>query len=83
MKMTTENQVFDYLNHVLNTMHVSPNLIQEEANLLFDFDFSAKKIDAFYSAVERQYQVPFIRFNQSVATLGGLIHYVLTHNAKE
>jgi hypothetical protein len=81
--MTTENQVFDYLNRVLNNMHISPNLIQEEANLLFDFNFSAKKIDAFYTAVERQYQVPFIRFNQEVATLGGLVRYVLTHKDDE
>jgi hypothetical protein len=77
--MTTENQVFDYLNKVLKNMHISPNLIQEEANLLFDLNFSAKKIDAFYTAVERQYQVPFICFNPNVATLGGLIRYVLTH----
>jgi hypothetical protein len=81
--MTTENQVFDYLNHVLDTMHVSPILIQKEANLLFDFNFSAKKIDVFYSAVEHQYQVPFILFSPDVATLKGLVCYVLTYQGAE
>jgi hypothetical protein len=77
--MATETQVFNYLNHVLSNMKISTNLIKEESNLLFDFNFSAKKIDVFYTAIERQYQVPSIRFNQDVATLGGLMRYILTH----
>ena len=80
--MTNEFQVFSYINQVLRNFNVAPNIIDENANLICDFNFTPQRVDALFSNVENHYALPYIMFNQDVATLGGLVRYILKHNGE-
>ena len=77
--MVQENPVFNYLYQVLSNFNVAPTIIDENANVLFDFNFDSQRVDALFSEVENHYALPYIMFNQEVATLGGLVRYILKH----
>jgi hypothetical protein len=72
-----ELQAFDFIILLLMQMNVAPTQIKEDAHLLFDLNLDITLTDAFFTTIEKQYQLNTpLTFSREVASLRGLANYI-------
>jgi hypothetical protein len=68
-----ERQLMGFIEQTLTMMNVESIQMDEETDVLFDFNLNSIRLDFLFSSLEKQYQLntPLI-FNSETATLGEL-----------